>query len=367
MKESLTKLRQYLLSGVSFAIPFIACGGIMIAAAIAINERYSPDKPSDFSHAPAVLQLIMEIGVAAFTLMPAVLAGYIAYAMAGKPGLAPGCVGGWLATHIPSAVVGGADVSAGFLGAMLAGLLAGYVVMGLKKLKVPKFVRPIMPIMIVPIVGSGAVGIAMLWVIGLPIAHGMDGLGRWLESMSHGSAFLLAVILGCMVAFDMGGPINKTAFFFASGLIAQGHYVVMGAVATAICTPPLGLGLATLTARKLWTEAEREAGMAALAMGCVGITEGAIPFAASDPLRIIPCIMFGSAVGAVVAMLSGVGDHAPHGGPIVIFVVDHKLMYVLAIVTGMCATAAATNLVKLFTSESIQPSDALEPSVAATA
>jgi fructose PTS system EIIBC or EIIC component len=365
MNESLSKLRQYLLSGVSFAIPFIACGGIMIATAIAINERYSPEKPSDFSHAPAVLNLIMAIGVAAFTLMPAVLAGYISNAMAGKPGLVPGFVGGWLATHIPSAVAGGAPVSAGFLGAMIAGLLAGYVVMALKKLKVPRVVKPIMPIMIVPIIGSTVVGIAILWVIGLPIAHGMDGLAQWLESMSHGSAFVLAVLLGCMIAFDMGGPVNKTAFFFASGLIAQGQYGVMGAVAAAICIPPMGLGLATLTAKKLWTETEREAGMAALAMGCVGVTEGAIPFAASDPFRIIPCIMFGSAVGAVIAMLSGVGDHAPHGGPIVIFVVDHKFMYAVSIITGMCATALATNLVKRFTSESLQPADALEPTAVA--
>jgi fructose PTS system EIIBC or EIIC component len=363
MNESLSKLRQYLLSGVSFAIPFIACGGIMIATAIAINERYSPEKPSDFSHAPAVLKLILAIGVAAFTLMPAVLAGYIAHAMAGKPGLVPGFVGGWLATHIPSAVVGGADLSAGFLGAMIAGLLGGYVVMGLKMLKVPKVMRPIMPIMIVPIVGSTVVGIAMLLVIGLPIAHGMDGLAHWLESMSHGSAFTLAVILGCMIAFDMGGPVNKTAFFFASGLIAQGHYRVMGSVAAAICIPPMGLGLATLMAKRLWTETEREAGMAALAMGCVGVTEGAIPFAASDPLRIIPCIMFGSSVGAVIAMLSGVGDHAPHGGPIVIFVVDNKFMYAISIVTGMFATAIATNLVKHLTSVSAQPADVVEPAI----
>jgi fructose-specific phosphotransferase system IIC component len=368
MRESVVKVRQYLLSGVSFAIPFIACGGIMIAAAIAVNTHYYPSTPSKMGPAtPAWVSLTLNIGVAAFTLMPAVLAGYISNAMAGKPGLVPGFVGGWLATHIPAAAAGDPDVSAGFLGAMVAGLLAGYVVMALKKLPVPRVVKPIMPIMIVPILGSTAVGVVMLWVIGLPIAHGMDGLGRWLESMSHGSAFVLAVLLGCMIAFDMGGPINKTAFFFGSGLITQGHYSVMGAVATAICIPPMGLGLATIVGRKLWTESEREAGAAALAMGCVGITEGAIPFAASDPVRIIPCIMFGSAVGAVIAMLGDVGDHAPHGGPIVIFVVDNKIMYAVAITVGVVTTALVTNLVKQLTTARPAPLDGVEPITAAAA
>ena len=246
MTDALHKIKQYLLSGVSFAIPFIACGGIMIAAAIAVNSHFYPATPSKMGPlTPQWAALILNIGVAAFTLMPAVLAGYISNAVAGKPGLVPGFVGGLAGdAHPPLASAGSPDVSAGFLGAMVAGLLAGYVVMLLKKLPVPRVLRPIMPIMIIPILGSTAVGIVMLWVIGIPIASSMDGLGRWLESMSHGSAFVLAVILGCMIAFDMGGPVNKTAFFFGSGLIAQGHYSVMGAVATAICIPPMGLGLA---------------------------------------------------------------------------------------------------------------------------
>src|SRR5262249_27922182 len=158
-----------------------------------------------------------------------------------------------------------------------------------------------------------------------PIADLMASLDRGLKSMSAGNQILLAMILGAMIAFDMGGPVNKAAFFFGVGLIEHGSYAVMGACAAAICTPPLGLGLATLTQRKLWSDEEREAGIAALAMGTIGITEGAIPFAAADPLRVIRCIMFGSMVAAVVAMLGGVGDHAPHGGPIVLFVVDNRL------------------------------------------
>ncbi len=357
MKDFLVKLRQYLLSGVSFAIPFIACGGILIASGIAINSHYAPDAPSsDFSKAPpaaaVVIQFLLGVGGAAFTLMPAVLAGYIANSIAGKPALVAGFVGGWLATHIPNGRdVHGADqfLTAGFLGAMVAGLLGGYVVFWLKKPKVPKFVRPIMPILIIPIVSACVVGFVMLFVIGLPIAHGMDGMAAWLRHMGSGNKVVLGLILGSMIAFDMGGPVNKVAFFFGSAMIAQARPEVMGAVATAICIPPIGLGLATFLGRKIWTEAEREAGVASFAMGFVGITEGAIPFAAADPLRVIPSIMLGSAVGAAVAMVGGVADHAPHGGPIVIFVVDNKWMYVVAIAVGVVVTAVTVNAVKVFT------------------
>jgi fructose-specific phosphotransferase system IIC component len=358
MKDALIKLRQYLLSGVSFAIPFIACGGIMIAAAIGINARYSPNAPGDFTKAPHTLKLIMDIGVAAFTLMPAVLAGYVSYAMAGKPGLVPGMVGGWLATHLGVFVVtathtlvatpdpGTHEATAGFLGALVAGLLAGWMVNIVKQLPVPKYIRPIMPILIIPIISSMVIGFIMLKLVGVPIAQAMASLGGWLDAIGKGNGVLLAIVLGVMIAFDMGGPINKAAFFFGAGLVAEGHFAVMGCVAAAICTPPLGMGLATLLNRSLWREEEKEAGIAALAMGMIGITEGAIPFAAADPLRVIPCICFGSAVAAVIAMLGGVGDHAPHGGPIVLPVVDHRVMYVIAIAAGTFATAVAINSVK---------------------
>ncbi len=348
MKDSLVKLRQYLLSGVSYAIPFIACGGIMIAAGIAFVPM--TDKGPDFSHSP-VLKLVLDIGVAAFTLMPAILSGFIAYAMAGKPGLVPGCIGGWLATHLGTTLVDGVpkDVSAGFLGALVTGLLAGYVVMLMKQIPTHKYIRPIMPILIIPIVSSTIVGVVILKLIGLPIAAAMTALSDWLHIMGAGNKVLLAMILGAMIAFDMGGPVNKVAFFFGAGLIEHQNYTVMGCVAAAICTPPLGLGLATMIYRRIWSEEERDAGIAAMAMGMIGITEGAIPFAASDPLRVIPCIMLGSAVAAIVAMLGGVGDHAPHGGPIVLPVVDHRVMYVIAILIGTVVTAVAINVVKVVT------------------
>ena len=363
MMESLVKLRQYLLSGVSYAIPFIACGGIMIAIAIAFNQHYSPNDPGNFDKSPSVLKLIIDIGVAAFTLMPAILAGYIAYAMAGKPGLVPGCVGGWLATPLGTVPIAGQSkqVSAGFLGALVAGLIAGWVVMAMKRVHVPKYVKPIMPILIIPIVSSTIIGVLMLNVIGHPIAGAMAGLAEWLDVMGKGNAIVLAIILGAMIAFDMGGPVNKAAFFFGAGLIKEGNYTVMGCVAAAICTPPLGMGLATLIYRKLWSTEEREAGIAGLAMGMIGITEGAIPFAASDPLRVIPCIMFGSAVAAVIAMLGRVGDHAPHGGPIVLPVVDHRIMYALAIIAGTVTTALAINIVKVVTRPQPKPAQPADP------
>jgi fructose PTS system EIIBC or EIIC component len=333
MPELLKNLRQHLLTGVSFAIPFIACGGILIAFAIAFAPM-TPTGP-DFSQAPR-LKLVLDIGTAAFSLMLPVLSGYIAYSMGGKPALVPGFLGGYFS----------AQVGAGFLGAILAGLLAGYAVELLKKIPVSKYLRPIMPILVIPIVSGALVGVVMLKLLGGPIALLMFRANGALKAMGTGNGVVLALILGSMIAFDMGGPINKTAFFFGAAMIREGNYQIMGACAAAIGTPPLGMGLATLLQKKLWTTEEQEAGLAGIAMGLIGITEGAIPFAAADPLRVIPSIMAGSAIAAVIAMVGGVGDHAPHGGPIVLPVVDHRLVYALAIVTGTVVTAILINLLK---------------------
>jgi len=185
-----------------------------------------------------------------------------------------------------------------------------------------------------------------LKVIGVPIALLMSRANSALMAMGTENGVVLALILGAMIAFDMGGPVNKTAFFFGAAMIKEGNYQIMGACAAAICTPPLGMGLATLLRKQLWSTEEREAGLAGIAMGLIGITEGAIPFAAADPIRVVPSIMIGSAVASVIAMLGKVGDHAPHGGPIVIPVVDHRPMYVLAILTGTIVTAVSINLLK---------------------
>lgn len=358
MTSTLQNLRQHLLTGVSYTIPFVACGGILIAAALGFAPKGANQAP-DPSSVPA-LQFMLAVGVAAFKLMLPILAAYISFSIAGKPGLVAGAVGGYLMDNLTA---GGFNtqylddpakgLSAGFLGALVIGLVAGYVVAFLKKLPVGKYVKPIMPILIIPVFSTLIVGMLTMLVAGPPIAMANKWLGVQLQTLGTGNAVVLALVLGAMIAFDMGGPVNKAAFFFAAGLLKDGNPWVMGPVAAAICTPPLGMGLATFFARKLWTEEQRETGVAALGMGMIGITEGAIPFAAGDPLRVIPSIMLGSMVASVVAMLGGVGDHAPHGGPIVLPVIsgrlehiDGRIMYIVAIVAGMLTTALIVNALK---------------------
>jgi fructose-specific phosphotransferase system IIC component len=250
--------------------------------------------------------------------------------------LVAGFVGGYIANQ----------VGAGFLGGIVAGLLAGLVVRYIKKIKLPPYLRPVMPILVIPVISSLIVGLVMYKVVGAPIKDLMTFLSEWLRTMGTGNSVILALILGAMIAFDMGGPVNKVAFFFGAAMIKEGNFAVMGACAAAICIPPIGLGLATVLGRSLWSDEEREAGYAGLAMGMIGITEGAIPFAAADPVRIIPTIMTGSMVGAVIAMLGGVGDHAPHGGPIVLPVIDNRLIYIVAILAGSTTVALIINTLR---------------------
>jgi len=338
-------VKQYLLSGVSYAIPFVASGGILIALSIAFAPMTASGP--DFSHAP-FLKLINSIGSAAFAFLIPVLSGYIAFGIADRPGIVPGFVGGYIA----------GQVGAGFLGGLVSGLLAGFLVFWIKKLKPPRYLRPIMPILVIPVLSSLAVGFFMFEVIGVPIRDLMTIIQNWLKVMNTGNQVVLGVVLGSMIAFDMGGPVNKVAFFFGAAMIQQGNYSVMGACAAAICVPPLGLGLATLLNRKLWTEQEKEAGLAALAMGTIGITEGAIPFAAADPLRVIPVIMAGSSVASVVAMLGRVGDHAPHGGPIVLPVIDNRLAFVVAIIAGTLTVAFLMTFIRGRMSRKALPKEA---------
>jgi fructose-specific phosphotransferase system IIC component len=333
MNKHLLNGKRYLLSGVSYAIPFVACGGILIAVAIALAPMGA--NGPDFSQSP-FLKMLMDIGGSAFSLLVPVLAGYIAFGMADRPGLVPGFVGGAIANQI----------GAGFLGGLAAGLLAGAVVRLIKKVQVPVYFRPVMPILVIPVVASLVVGLVMFRFLGVPIRDLMTALSAWLQVMGTGNRVLLAAVLGAMIAFDMGGPVNKVAFFFSAAMIKEGNFAPMGACAAAICVPPLGMGLATLLGRRLWTPQEREAGYASLVMGMIGITEGAIPFAAAEPLRTIPVIMAGSMLAAVVAMLGGVGGHAPHGGPIVLPVVDNRPAYVAAIACGTLLAALLANAIR---------------------
>lgn len=341
--EKQNPIYRNLMNGVSYMIPFVVIGGLLIALSLAIGGE--PTEKGLVIPEGSIWNSILNVGVASFTFMVPILAGFIAVSIADRPGLAPGMVGGYIAAN---GSFYGSDAGAGFIGGIIAGFLAGYIVKAIKQIRVPQMIQPIMPILIIPIVSSLFVAAAFIFVIGQPIAGMMEGLTSWLNSMQGTSKVVLAMILGAMIAFDMGGPVNKVAFLFGSAMIAEGNANIMGAIAVAICVPPLGLGLATLLSKTKYTNEEREAGKAALAMGLVGITEGAIPFAARDPLRVIPSIMIGSMAGAVIAMLSNVADHVPHGGPIVaVFrAVDNVPMFFVSIVVGMIVTALLVNAVK---------------------
>lgn len=322
---------KHLMYGVSHMIPVVVVGGVLIALAIALSG-IQPGEGAVVTN--PILKQMLDLGVVAFGLMVPVLAGFISVSIAGRSGLAPGLIGGMLANN----------VGAGFLGGIVAGFAAGYIARWVRDWRVPKSLQPVMPVFVIPLVATGMVGILM-GIIGAPIGSFMDMLTMALQNLNQGS-ILLALILGLMISFDMGGPVNKVAFLFGAALITEGVATVMGPIAVAICVPPLGMGLATLIAPHKFEREERDAGKAALAMGSIGITEGAIPFAATDPLRVIPANMIGAGVGAVIAALGSVADHAPHGGLIVLPVVDGKIMFVIAIIVGTITTATIVSVLK---------------------
>lgn len=333
MKDELKKIRIYLMTGVSYMIPIVVVGGVLIAFSIALSG-IQPGKGAEITN--PILQNMNKIGGLAFSMMVPILAAFIAYAIADRPGIAPGLIGGLLANQL----------GAGFLGGIIAGFLAGYTARWIKSWKIPRNLKPIMPIFVIPIIASLVVGGLMIYVLGSPVRHLMVAMTTWLKSMSTGNAVVLALIMGAMIAFDMGGPVNKVAFMFGASMIGAGVFTVMGPVAAAICIPPLGMGVASLIAPNKYSEIERNAGKGALAMGLIGITEGAIPFAAGDPLRVIPSIMVGSSLGAAIAAIGKVGDHAPHGGPIVLPVVDNRLMFIVSVLIGIAITALLVNSLK---------------------
>lgn len=327
-KKSLSDLKKHVLTGTSHMIPFIVAGGILFSLSVMLNDV--PSTPTE-----GWLAGLAQIGLAGLTLFIPVLGGYIAYSIADKPGLAPGMLEAYLAK----------EVGAGFLGGMVAGFIAGIVVKELKKVKLPTSLKTLGSIFLYPLIGTLVTGGIMIWVIGTPIASVMNGLTNWLSGLGDVGKVPLATILGGMTAFDMGGPINKVATLFAQTQVDVLPYL-MGGVGVAICTPPIGMGLATLLAPKKYNNEEKEAGKGALLMGCVGITEGAIPFAANDPIRVIPSIMVGAAVGNIIPFLLGVLNHAPWGGLIVLPVVEGKLGYILGVVGGSLVTAVMVNLLK---------------------
>ncbi|MFE4213872.1 fructose-specific PTS transporter subunit EIIC [Streptomyces sp. NPDC056844] len=334
------RLRTYLMSGVSYMVPFVAAGGLLIALSFAIGgyEIASAKSVADhfvWGEAASWAALLNQIGSAAFGFLVPVLAGYIAYGMADRPALVPGFVGGAIALTI----------DAGFLGGLVAGLLAGAAVMAIQRVKVHPTLRGIMPVLVIPLLASIAVGFLMFIVVGKPIASLQNALTDWLNGLSGSNAVILGVVLGLMMCFDMGGPLNKVAYAFAVGGLADptpGSLKVMAAVMAAGMVPPLALALATTVRRGLFTATERENGRAAWVLGASFITEGAIPFAAADPLRVIPSVMAGGAVTGALSMAFGCTLRAPHGGVFVVPLIGEPFLYLLAIAVG---TAVSTALV----------------------
>jgi PTS system fructose-specific IIC component len=326
---------KHLMTGVSYMLPVVVAGGLLIALAFAFGGIYAGDAKGTFGWA------LMQIGGAtAFALFVPVLAGFIAYSIADRPGITPGLIGGMLAT----------TVGAGFLGGIVAGFIAGYLTQFLNNIiKLPENLQGLKPVLILPLVSTLIVGLLMIFVIGPPVKVAMNGLEAWLAGLQQGSALLLGLILGAMMGFDMGGPVNKAAYTFSVGLLASKIYAPMAAVMAAGMVPPLGLALAATLFKNRFTADEREASKAAFVLGISFITEGAIPYAARDPFRVIPSIMAGAAVTGAMSMVFGAHLLVPHGGIFVLLIpnaVTHLLLYVLAIAVGTVVTAGVLFIVK---------------------
>jgi len=323
---------KHLMNGVSFMIPFVVAGGIAIAISFIFGYNAFEQEGTLASYLFAIG------GNGAFTLMIPILAGYIAYSIADRPGLAPGMIGGVIASQL----------NAGFLGGLVAGFLAGYLVVLIKKvIKLPKTLQGIMPVLVIPVLGSLSTGLALFYVLGKPVASINTAMNNFLINMSGANAIILGLIIGLMMAFDMGGPVNKAAYAFGTGtLVAGTGSAIMAAVMAAGMVPPLGLALSTVIFKNKFSEYEKEAGKAAWVLGASFITEGAIPFAAADPLRVIPSIMAGSAITGALSMAFGATLAVPHGGIFVFFAIENFFAYMISILVGTVVTAVLVGLLK---------------------
>ncbi|KIU14708.1 PTS fructose transporter subunit IIABC [Mycolicibacterium llatzerense] len=354
-----TRLRQILLTGVSYMIPFVAAGGLLIALGFLFAGYEIANKPAGQSDSLAHIiattnsltnlptgGLLQYLGAVLFTLgglafgflVPA-LAGYISFAIADRPGIAPGFTAGAVAV-----AVGG-----GFIGGIVGGLIAGFSALWIGSFKVPQWFRGLMPVVVIPLGASLIVGLSMFLLLGRPLAAVTSGLTHWLGSMTGSSLVLLGVILGLMMCFDLGGPVNKAAYAFAAAglnITDVASLRIMAAVMAAGMVPPLAMALASAVRPRLFTEPERENGRAAWLLGACFITEGAIPFAAADPLRVIPSMMFGGAVTGALVMTFDVTSKAPHGGIFVFFAIDHLIWFVVAVVVGAVCSALAVVVAK---------------------
>jgi PTS system fructose-specific IIC component len=330
-----TGIYKHLMTGVSFMLPVVVAGGLSIA----LSFVFGIDAFKEAGTLPAALMQIG--GETAFALMIPVLAGYIAFSIADRPGLAPGLIGGMLASTL----------GAGFLGGIMAGFIAGYISKLLVQyIRLPKTIESLKPILLVPLLASLGTGLIMIYIVGTPVAAVMTSLTEFLQSMGSTNAVLLGVVLGAMMCVDLGGPVNKAAYTFGVGLLASQIYAPMAAVMAAGMVPPIGLALATFVRRRLFSQTEQETGKAAFVLGLCFISEGAIPFAAKDPLRVLPASIVGGALTGALSMLIGAKLMAPHGGIFVLFIpnaISPPLLYLGAIAAGAVTTAVIYLVLKM--------------------
>lgn len=325
---------RHLLTGVSYMLPMVVAGGLCIALSFVFGIEA-------FKQEGTLAAALMQIGGgSAFALMVPVLAGYIAFSIADRPGLTPGLIGGMLAV----------STGAGFLGGIIAGFLAGYVAKLIStKLHLPQSMEALKPILIIPLIASLITGLAMIYIVGKPVAAIMEGLTHWLQAMGTANAVILGAILGAMMCTDMGGPVNKAAYAFGVALLSTQTYAPMAAIMAAGMVPPLAMGFATLVARNKFAQSEREGGKAALVLGLCFISEGAIPFAARDPMRVLPCCIAGGALTGALSMFFGAKLMAPHGGLFVLLIpgaITPVIQYLIAIVAGTLLSGGLYALLK---------------------
>ncbi|MDX2354369.1 fructose-specific PTS transporter subunit EIIC [Stutzerimonas xanthomarina] len=333
-KGEKTGVYKHLLTGVSYMLPMVVAGGLLIALSFVFGIEA-------FKEEGTLAAALMKIGgETAFQLMVPLLAGYIAYSIADRPGLAPGMIGGLLA----------GTLGAGFIGGIIAGFVAGYAAKAVSRwIPLPASIESLKPILIIPLLASLVTGLVMIYVVGTPVAKLLAGLTEFLDTMGTSNAILLGLLLGTMMCVDLGGPVNKAAYAFSVGLLASQSYAPMAATMAAGMVPPIGMGIATLIARRKFAQTEREAGKAALVLGCCFISEGAIPFAAKDPLRVIPASIAGGALTGALSMAFGAKLLAPHGGLFVLLIpnaINHALLYLVAILAGSLVTGLIYAVIK---------------------
>lgn len=336
-KEPIDIIGQ-LMNGASYMIPFVVVGGLLVSLSLSMGAETSADGTVVYI---GLWNKIHAIGNLAFTLMYPILAGFLAFSIAGRATLAPAMIGAMVATD---GEILGTEAGTGFIGCIIVGYLVGYLVKWMNSWNVAKEFKPMMPIFIIPLTGVAAVSVLFIFVLGKPVALTMEILNQLLVELAKNpsSAVVLGLVLGAMVGVDMGGPINKVAFFFGVTSIAQGNLQIMGIVSTSITVAPLSMGIATLIGKKKFTQEEKSAGIYTIFMGIIGISEGAIPFAASDPGHVLPAIIAGSALTGASAAVCGVTSAVPHGGLVVALfkATNYMSLYFLCVLAGTALSVA---------------------------